>query len=126
MSCHLRQSAPPQRIATATRQHKNGGNKDNTTMPVTAWQRQRNSRAVAEGVSMAAAVAGKLRRWRWRWCGGGVSVAELGSTMVAVAAALVQRQWRWRPVWQRGNGGGGAVTVESAPQAVAGIARWRR
>ncbi len=56
-------SSPSLQVAAATRQHGNGGNKDNTATPVTARRRQRDSRAVVEGIA-----------WRQRWqgyCGSG-------------------------------------------------------
>ena len=69
-------------VAAATQQHGKGGDKDDTMTPVTARPRQRNSRAVAEGIA-----------WRQRWqgyCGGGGGIGA--------AAALAWRRWvarRW-------------------------------
>jgi hypothetical protein len=47
--CH--HNPPLSRWQQQRQQHGNGGDKDVTAMPLTARQRQRDSRAVAEGIA---------------------------------------------------------------------------
>jgi hypothetical protein len=80
-------SSPSLQVVAATWQHSNSGDKDDTTTPVIARRRQRDSKAVVEGIA-----------WRQRWqryCGGGGGGG--------VATALAWLHWvvrRWRRLWR--------------------------